>query len=176
MILTRLLRYRRPIIIGLLPMLCFLLLNGTMYAQEKSSEEARATNIKWKTKDDVIVINYDLNNSPDDKYEVSVVMKRDGFPTFSVTPLAIEGDISVGFFAGVNKEIRWYYRRDIPLGLQGTGYYFEIHVKTIKQGSNLLYYVVGAVAVTGGLIALLVSRNQDTTVPPLELPTPPGRP
>lgn len=178
MILTTLLRYQRPIIIALLPLLCLLLLDVTAFAQDKTkpSEEAKTANIKWQTKEDVIVINYDLNESSDNKYLVSVVMKREGYPAFSVTPVSTEGDIGTGFFAGVGREIRWYYRRDIPQGLQGTGYYFEFHVKAVKESSSLLYYVVGAVAVTGGLIALLVSRGQDTTVPPLELPTPPGRP
>jgi hypothetical protein len=174
MILSHLSRYERPIILGLLPLLLLLLVGVPVRAQTKA--EAQITNLKWKTKDDVIVITYDLNESTENNYDVSVILKREGTPDFSVVPLAIEGDIGTGPYAGPNREARWYFRRDIPQGLLGTGYYFEIHVKTVKPHSNLLYYVVGAVAVTGGLVALLVSRGQDTSVPVLELPTPPGRP
>ncbi len=175
MILTILHRYRRPIIIGLLPVMLLLLIDAKMYAQEKGGGE-RTSNIKWVLKGEVIVINYDLKGSPDTKYEISTVMKREGDPSFSVDPGTVEGDVGVGLFAGINKEIRWFYRRDIPQGLQGTDYYFEIHVKPVKEGSNLIYYVIGGAAVAGGIIALLVSKGQNTSVPPLDLPTPPGRP
>ena len=174
--LSTLSHYQRPIILGLLPLLLVLLIDLPLRAQGKAGGEGQITNLKWKTKDDVIVITYDLNELPENNYDISVVLKREGAPEFSVIPLAIEGDIGIGPYAGPSREARWYFRRDIPQGLQGTGYFFEIHVKTVKQRSNLLYYVVGAVAVTGGLVALLVSRNQDTSVPILELPTPPARP
>lgn len=40
----------------------------------------------------------------------------------------------------------------------------------------MIYYVIGGVAAAGGILALLIARHQDTSVPPLDLPTPPGRP
>jgi len=176
MILTKFFRYKNPILFGLLPILFALLIDVPAYAQDKSPGEEKPTNIKWATKEDMIIINYDLNSPPEEKYDVSIIMKREGDASFSVIPSTVEGDIGVGLFAGAGREIRWYYRRDFPQGLQGSGYYFEIHVKMIKESSNLIYYIVGAAAVTGGLIVLLVSRNQNTTVPPLDLPTPPTRP
>ena len=176
MILTKFLQYQKPILFGLLPLLFALLIDVPAFAQEKSSDEEKPTNVKWSTKEDIIIINYDLNSPTEEKYDVSIIMKREGDDSFAVVPAAVEGDIGTGLFAGTGREIRWYYRRDFPQGLQGSGYYFEIHIKMIKESSKLIYYIVGAAAVTGGLIVLLVSRNQNTTIPPLDLPTPPARP
>ena len=174
--LTKILCFQKPILLGLLPLLFALLIDVPAFAQEKSSDDEKPTNVKWSTKDETIIINYDLNSPAGEKYDISIVMKREGDESFAVVPSAVEGDIGVGLFAGTGREIRWYYRRDFPQGLQGGGYYFEIHIKMIKESSKLIYYIVGAAAVTGGLIVLLVSRNQNTTIPPLDLPTPPARP
>lgn len=133
MIIQQFFRLRRPVILGLLPLLMLLLLECPVRAQEKQDAAAApgqsTTNIKWTVKDEVIIINYDLAGTFDDKFDLGVTMKREGDDKFSVTPLTVEGDIGTGNFAGKNREIRWYYRRDLPQGLQGSGYYFEVHVK-----------------------------------------------
>ncbi|HUL43500.1 MAG TPA: hypothetical protein VLY03_03995 [Bacteroidota bacterium] len=176
MIFNILLRIQKPVILGLLPVLGVFLMGDLSIAQQKASDEEKTSNIKWSTKEDVITINYDLNSPTENRYDVSIILKREGDDTFSIVPVAVEGDIGIGPFAGPGREIRWYYRRDLPEGLQGSGYYFEIHVKMVKEGSNLIYYIIGGAAVTGGIIALLLARGQNTTVPPLDLPTPPARP
>jgi hypothetical protein len=102
-------------------------------------------------------------------------MKRDNDPSFEAEPITVEGDIGEGYFSGTNREIRWYYRRDYPAGFEGEGYYFEIHVKQLGKQSKWLYYTVGAAAVVGGVVAFLVSKNQDE-LPPGGIPLPPGRP
>jgi hypothetical protein len=177
MILTAFLRYRRSIALFMLPFVSILVLHIPATAQEPAAaDETRGTNIKWTTKGDIIVVNYDLSGSPESKVAVSVVMKKEGDPAFSAVPLTVEGDVGEGFFAGTNKEIRWYYRRDYPQGFQGEGYYFEIHVQDVGQPTTWLYYVIGGAALTGGIIALLVSKNQNTVTPAVELPLPPDRP
>ena len=179
MILNKLFASARFILLGLLPQLLFLLVYTPGYSQEKQenvTDANRVTNVKWTTKDEVIIINYDLKGAPDGKYEVKVVMKREGDNSFVAIPRTAEGDIGEGFFAGVGREIQWFYRRDYPQGLQGAGYYFEFQVKTVNQQSKWLYYVAGAAALTGGVLAFIVTRGQDHTPPVLELPTPPARP
>jgi hypothetical protein len=169
-------RIQRPIIIGLLPFFCCFLLDLPAVAQEKIKDEQRISNIRWTTKDEVIVINYDLKGSPDDKYVVDIKMKKDNDASFAIVPITISGDVGEGPYAGTNREIQWYYRRDYPQGFQGEGYYFEIHVRTISHQDMMLYYILGGAALAGGIIAIAVTRGQNTTPPTLELPTPPARP
>jgi len=105
------------------------------------------------------------------------VMRNEKDPDFSVIPNAVDGDIGQGSFAGVNREIRWYFRHDYPRGFEGAGFYVEIHVKTVNDQSNLLYYIVGAAAVTGGVIALVVGKGGTSTGNGThDLPMPPARP
>ncbi len=174
MIMKHLLRYQRQIVLAVLPFLAALLLHSPVMAQQED-EKPQGTNVKWTVKDDIIVINYDLKTDPDLKFKVDVVMKRETDPAFSAAPVTTEGDIGEGYFAGTNREIRWYYRRDYPQGFEGEGYYFEIHVQEIGKESKWLYYAVGAAAIAGGVIAFLVSKNQNE-LPPGGIPLPPGRP
>ena len=173
MIMKRILRYQRLIILGMLPLLSVMLLHTPALAQE--DEKPQGTNVKWTLKDDVIVINYDLKTDPDLKFKVDIIMKRETDPAFSAVPITVEGDVGEGYFAGTNREIRWYYRRDFPQGFEGEGYYFEIHVQQMGKESKWLYYALGAAAVAGGVVAFLVSKNQDE-LPPGGIPLPPGRP
>jgi hypothetical protein len=178
MTIVKLSRYQRPIIFSLMPFLCVLLVWTPAFARKNgTNEDPKSSNVKWTTKNDVIIINYDLTGSPDDKYIVSVLMKKENDETLIIQPLTMEGDVGEGFFSGNNKEIRWYYRRDYPQGFPGKGYYFEIQVKEISQSNPLLYYIAGGVAVVGGLVALLASKNQTNEPPPAgDLPFPPVRP
>lgn len=176
MIINKLFYYRRTIIIGIMPFLICLLIDIPCLAQEKSPDEPRSANMRWTIKDEVIIINYDLVGALDTKYNVQVEMKRKNNPSFAAIPVTVEGDVGEGYFAGTNREIQWYYRKDFPEGFKGEGYYFEIQVKPIGHQNMTLYYVAGGVAVVGGLVALLASKSKSTTTQPSELPIPPGRP
>jgi hypothetical protein len=174
MFMTRILGYRRLILGGLLPFLAAMLLHVPARADVQDTQP-QGTNVKWSVKDDVIVINYDLKTDPDLKFRVDIVMKRETDAEFAAEPVTVEGDIGDGYFAGTNREIRWYYRRDYPQGFEGEGYYFEIQVRPIGKESKWMYYTVGAAAILGGVVAFLVSKNQDE-LPPGGIPLPPGRP
>ncbi len=177
MILTKLLRYRRTVVLFLLPFVGLLVIHVPAEGQDQQSAGGtRATNVKWTTRGDLIIVNYDCAVSPDTKVAVGVVMKKENDSTFTATPETVEGDVGEGYFGGTNREIRWYYRRDYPQGFQGEGYFFEIQVQTVGTPMTWLYYVIGGAAVTGGIIALLVSKNQNTVTPSVELPLPPDRP
>lgn len=178
MTIEKISRFQRPIILALLPFLCTLLVWTPAFARKSgTTEDPKSSNVKWTTKNDVIIINYDLLGSPDDKYIVSVLMKKEDDEALVIEPLSIEGDVGEGLFSGTNREIRWYYRKDYPQGLTGKGYYFEIQVKTISQSNMLIYYIAGGAAVVGGLVILLASKGQSTELPPAgDLPLPPVRP
>jgi len=170
-------RHLRPMTIVILPFLCLFLFYLPASARRKKDEEPKVTNIRWVMKSDMIVVNYDLVGSADAKYEVDIAMKNEKDAAFSVVPASVDGDVGQGSFAGPNREIRWYYRHDYPKGFEGIGYYIEIHVKTISDQSNLLYYIIGAAAVTGGVIALVVGKGQNSGGGGVTyLPMPPGRP
>jgi len=170
-------RLKKPLILGLLPLLFCLLANVTALADggDPVQDEVQGTNIRWEVKDEVIIINYDLLEPTDIKYRVNVIMKREGEEAFTAIPLTMEGDVGEGFLAGRNKEIRWYYRRDYPSGFQGAGYYFELRVEKIGEDNSTLYYLLGAGAIAGGVLAFIIGRSQETP-PQVGLPGPPLRP
>ncbi len=169
-------RSKRLIIPMLIPLLLLLFVEAPVFGQGKSPEEVQTSNLKWSIKDDVIVLNYDLMGSPDDEFDLSIALKKEGEASFAVVPKAAEGDIGRGYFAGKGREIRWFYRTDYPGGFSGEGYYFEIHVQLVRKQSKLLYYALGAAALAGGILALIVGQKDNPPPPPYELPGPPARP
>ncbi|HYQ85630.1 MAG TPA: hypothetical protein VES59_00160 [Bacteroidota bacterium] len=176
MIMKTIDRSKSVIIPALVPLLLLLFLGTPVFGQGRSGEEVQTSNVKWSIKDDVILLNYDLMGSPDDEFDLSIALKKEGDASFAVVPKAAEGDIGRGYFAGKGREIRWFYRTDNPGGFSGEGYYFEIHVQLVKKESKLLYYALGAAALAGGILALIVSQKPVPPTPPYELPGPPARP
>jgi hypothetical protein len=177
MILTTLSQRRFLTLHVLLPAITVFLLTYPVSAEPEGKSDASITNIRWTSKKDVITINYDLNGTADQKYSVDIAMKKDNDSTFFIIPTTVDGDVGSEVAAGTNREIHWYYQHDYPKGFAGPGYYFEIHVKLVEQQSNLLYYIVGAAALSGGVVALLIGKGQNSTFRSnLDLPMPPGRP
>ncbi len=170
-------KLRKPVIFGILPLFLCLAIHPRAVAgdQPPDDEEVQGTNIRWTVRDDVIIINYDLLESMDTKYRVDVIMKREGDEAFAAIPLTVEGDIGEGFFAGKNREIRWYYRRDYPSGFQGAGYFFEFRIEKTGEDNTMLYYALGAAAIAGGILAFIVGGSQEDP-PVVGIPEPPPRP
>lgn len=169
-------KFRKPVIFGLLPLfLCLTLNMGSLAGNKPTDQDAQSTNVRWVVKDEVIIITYDLLEPSENRYSVNVVMRREGDAEFAAVPQTVEGDIGEGFFAGQNREIRWYFRRDYPDGFQGAGYYFEFRIEIVGQDNTILYYALGAAAIAGGIIAFVVGKSQDEPPEP-GLPAPPARP
>lgn len=164
----------RAITIVIIPILFTFFVTEISFSKNQSDESPVITNVKWVIKSDIIILTYDLLGSADNKYEVSVVMKKEDDPEFNIKPLTIEGDIGEGYYAGKNKEIRWYYRRDFPQGFSKEGYFFEIYVKPVATSKTWLYYVLGGIAVTAGIVAIITTKGEEAK--PKELPYPPTRP
>jgi hypothetical protein len=162
-------KLKKPVIFGILPILLCLLTNVSAVAGSVDTiqDEVQGTNIRWEVKDEVIIITYDLLEANDIKYRVNVIMKREGEEAFAAVPLTMEGDVGEGFFAGRNREIRWYYRRDYPSGFQGAGYYFELRVEKIGEDNSTLYYLLGAGAIAGGVLAFAARRSRRRWVCPV---------
>lgn len=177
MFMKKLTQYQRPVSFILLPVLCMLLFRQPAHGQGDASDNLATKNVKWSLKDDLITINYDLTGSPSDKYAISIVMKKDNDRSVAIVPKSVEGDVGDGYFAGTDREIRWYFRNEYPQGFSAEGYYFEIHVQVVGRESNWMYYALGAAALAGGVVALIVGKGGGDTPPSsVELPMPPGRP
>jgi hypothetical protein len=165
--MSKLLRHQKTIVLGLIPTLLCLFIDPQCFAQD----------IRWMERGDIIFISYDLVGSPEDTYDVQVVMKLKNDTTFVAIPFSIEGDAGVGHFAGISRGIRWHYRQDFPQGFGGDSYYFEITAKRVTTPTNNFYYLIGGSAIAAaGVIALIVSLSSGSENTVHELPLPPGRP
>lgn len=161
------------VIIIIIPLLLNFLVLEQIFSNIQNTGSIQ--NIRWLIKSEVIIINYDLIGSENDKFDVKVVMKKENDPTIEIVPITVEGDIGIGNFAGINREIIWYYRRDIPQGISSEDkYYFEINVKEITSSKTWIYYTVGAILVASGIVLFITNKSKDKGEQ--ELPLPPGRP
>lgn len=170
MIMNRFFQYRRCILSGLLPLLAALFLYAPAYAgvgPDGSGRIAKSAGVTWNLAGDLIVIKYDLINDPDARLTVDLLLRSESDSSFSAVPQAIEGDVGEGYFGGTNREIRWQYRRDFPEGFDGEGYFFEIRVQEHETSASggWMYYALGAAAVAGGMLAFVISRNQEELTP-----------
>jgi hypothetical protein len=171
---------RRPIsYVALVSLMLFYLPVGS-FAQDPRDVSPRLTNLDWKIEGNVVTVTYDLLGSVDKTYVVAVALLRENDPRFKLVPKSVSGNIGIGKFAGTGRVIVWDYRKDIPQGLFGDGYYFEVIVTEATGNSNTwLYYLLGGAAVAGGGAAYLLqiqSKSPPSAGPSSELPTPPARP
>lgn len=166
-------RILKPVSVGcILSMLLTIVSPSLLRAQDE--EENPITNVNWKVDGDEIIITYDLKGDPDKRYDVTVVMLREDVSSFRIVPQNAEGDVGIGFFAGPGRQITWSYKKDYPAGFQGEGYYFEVRVKSAGGDNTWLYYTIGATALVGGVVAILLATKEASSEK--ELPFPPGRP
>jgi hypothetical protein len=141
-------------------------------------DEIKVTLKAVEVKPDHIVITYELIAPATESYEVSLVLLKEGSPSFKVPVRAASGDIGEGNFSGGARQVRWEFAKDYPTGLGGDGFYFEITVTKVSR-SNLLYYIGGGlVAVVGAAVLLGGGKKEGAaSLPsPTELPAPPSRP
>ena len=146
-----------------------------LFARQDNEVAPRVANVQWNIEGDNIVISYDLLGEKDEKYEVSVSFLKEDDPGFRIVPQTISGDAGTGYFAGKGKSILWEFIRDFPAGFQGEGYYVEVTVKPAPADRTWLYYTLGAAALAGGLVAIIVGSRQSGGSSS-ELPMPPDRP
>ena len=170
--ISRIAKLARPVILVLLPPLMLFLLNVQLIAQDVPGkiEEAR-----WEVSGDTVVITFNLIGSADLTYDVSITLTRESDRNFKIVPLSVTGSIGKGKHAGVRKEIRWQYKKDVPQGLSGDDYAFVFNIQIIREevGSNLLYYLAGGAVVVGGAALLLLSGSKNTESSTPGLPSPP---
>jgi hypothetical protein len=165
-------RLARPVIVMLLPPLMCLLLNVQLFAQDVPG---RIENARWQVSGDIVIITYDLIGNADLVYDVSITLTRESDKNFKFFPVSVTGAVFKGKHAGLRKEIRWQYKKDVPEGLSGDDYAFVFNVQIIKEegGSNLLYYLAGGAVVLGGAAFLILSGSKQAETSTSGLPNPP---
>lgn len=169
----------RSLIVLPLVLLHLHMIASRAFCQEPRGEPLRLTNLDWSLDQNVVTLTYDLLGAPEKTYAVAVELKRENDPKFTLIPKSVTGHVGTGRFAGMKRTILWDYRRDVPQGLPGDGYYFEIIVKEVQPSSySWLYYLLGGAAVAGGGVAYYLSSQQKTpsSSGTSELPPPPPRP
>jgi hypothetical protein len=145
----------------------FLLTNIT------TAQKSTLSNIHFETKDNEVIIYYDLSGDKKDEYEVEIFLKSEADLLFKLTPINLSGDIGEGYFVGKGRKILWQYTRDLGAPLDGDEYYFEINVT--RLGGIPWYYYVGGTALAGGLAAILViKKDEGESKTPIK--EPPDRP
>lgn len=141
------------------------------------SQEITVTNVTFTMRDSDVVVHYDLNGPTDDPYKVEMVLRRESQPFFKMLPKDITCDAGTGAFSGKNREIVWHLYEDVPFGLDGDDYYFEVNATLLaakKGGTSWLYYVGGAII--GGAALYFGPDLLKKTGGETQLPLPPSRP
>jgi hypothetical protein len=160
--------------------LCMILL--MISSVPAGAQQSGNVTASWSLVGDEVLITYQLNAPRTKTYEVSVVLKRESDPNFAVIPRAISGDVGTGKFASGVRQIRWDFLKDIPEGLTGGGYWFEITANEVvveEGGSSWWIYAAGGAAAVTGAIVLLggggsSSGGDGGTPTPATLPGPPS--
>lgn len=178
--LKKILRWQQPIASMLLFLLLSIIANVPAYSFQVQQErgDVRVSNIEWKAEGDIITISFAMSALKDQKYKVSVSLLREKEPRFKLTPRSLHGHVGEIAYSSVNLQMVWDYKKDVPQGLQGDDYYFEITVEPINGGSSWYYYVLGGVVAAGGTAVYLLRNGTSAAspTPTTELPAPPVRP
>lgn len=135
------------------------------------------SNVYYAMKDSDAVVHYDLTGPADKPYKVQLVLRRENLSSFRMQPIDVNGDVGTEEHPGKNKEIVWHLYKDVPYGLDGDDYYFEVAVTRLgvkKGGSSWLLYVGSAVVAGATAVYFgtdIFNKGGGNSIPP-----PPSRP
>ncbi|HTR81114.1 MAG TPA: hypothetical protein VMM58_05730 [Bacteroidota bacterium] len=111
-------------------------------------------------------------------YNVAVSLRRKSDPHFLYRPRLVSGDVGRGQFGGKNLKIVWDVGRELPNGLAGSDYFFEVRVRPVEINSRkkTLWMAAGAALLAGGVVTYVVLSQSQETQSNNGFPAPPGRP
>ena len=141
------------------------------------AQEFTVTDVSYSMKDSDVVVHYDLAGPADKPYKVQLVLKRQTQPFFKMIPIDVSGDVGTDVHPGRNKTIIWHMYKDVPYGLDGDDFYFEVSVTGLgkkKSGTSWLLYVGGAII--GGAAAVYFGTDLFHKPGGSPIPSPPLRP
>ena len=158
---------------ALLPLLCMLLVE----VKPGLSQEVAVTNVTFTLVGRNVIIHYNLSGPPKKMFNVVVTLRREGDPEFRFVPIDISGNVGKGPYAGIDREIVWHMYRDIPSGLEGDNYYFQVTASVLNSGGSPWFYYVGGAIILGGSAAAVLYKLESTAKSAgSNFPTPPIRP
>ncbi len=168
--------WRKGICVLLIPAFLVALADLPAFARTGADETIRVTNQIVRIEGDVALISYDLEAPEGSSYVVTIELRRESDPSFSLVPSNLAGDIGDVKGPGTRKLIRWDYLRDFPIGLRGEDFYFKIDVSR-AGGFPWLWVALGSAAVAGGVVAIIAGKSSSPAPQPgtTELPLPPAR-
>lgn len=143
------------------------------------SQSVDVSKVSFALQDSNVVIHYDLGGPRNKAYRVTVLLRRKGDPGFKFMPTDVSGDVGKGDFAGTDRRVVWHMFKEIPDGLYGSDYYFEVTATLLGGGGggiSWLYYVGGAIVVGGAAAAVIYKSKSPSNNGSSLLPQPPGRP
>jgi hypothetical protein len=149
-------------------------------ARAEDNEKPRVVNVWFETRDNNILIHFDLIASKESKYKTGIILRKERDSTYSYLPKDIEGDIGGGVLAGQDRIITWNPSEEFPQGLEGKDYFFEITaVKMSKSSFSIPWVGIGLAAIAGTAAIWYASSVSGDDTPhgtPPSFPAPPGRP
>ena len=132
-----------------------------------------AVRTDWSLHGDTAVITYELVAPNDILYEVTVVLKREDDPSYSFVPKTVAGDVGKGKYAGGKREIRWNFRQDMPAGLEGSDYWFDVTATQVVEEGGIKWWLYAAGGAGVVVAAILASGHHEESGPAPSLPNPP---
>jgi hypothetical protein len=174
MSISRVFRFRRRVVAGLMIPLLLWSVDASAFCQQVQEQKAQALVVSVEAHPDYVIIKYEFAADAIGSYLVSIDLLKQGAPSFRVPLRTVSGDIGVVRASRSARQVEWKFTKDYPAGIGDSDYYFEITLTRAKDSSNLWYYVGGGVAVVAGIAAFLAFSNK--TSAQTELPVAPLRP
>ncbi len=162
----------------ILPLVLFLL-DVSHVAVARPQERPQVRNVNLEIKQDIAIITYDLQAPPDESYEISAALIKEGEPAFRIVLKSATGDIGKGKFAGTRRQILWEWRKDLPKDFKGgLEYAVEVSATRIEAGGggSWVYYVLGGALIAGGVVVLAGGKSGSKDATSALPSSPPGRP
>ncbi|HUI11705.1 MAG TPA: hypothetical protein VL221_15335 [Bacteroidota bacterium] len=169
-------RHRRSIAVLLAILLATLVADLPAHAGSGADSPIRISNQGVHIEGEIVVITYDIEAPEGTPCAVTVELRKESDPSFSLSPKSLTGDFGELKSAGAGRTIRWEYLKDFPAGFRGEDYYFRI--EAVRPGGFPWFWVgLGTAAAVGATVVLFSGKATSAGTPagPQQLPMPPAR-
>lgn len=176
--ISRVFRVRQAIVRVLILPLLIWCTDVPALAKVLPDEQIRLSVKGVEVKGEIILISYELFVSVKEECVVSIVLLKEKDPSIKIPVRFASGDLGEATYVSGAKQVKWEYKKDVPLGLWGEGFYFEVTISRVSGTSVWWYIGIGAALAGGGalLVAGKKSGGGPSTPTVLDLPFPPNRP
>jgi len=141
--------------------------------------KVRVQNVRMERAGHRLVIFYDLIGDMDEKYSVTITLKREEMVLFKYTPKNLSGDCGEDVTSGTDKKVVWDYQREFPQGLIGEDYFVVVEAEVESSGVSAFVWIGGGAALAGAAAFLLFAKKSNvgqSAASNAGFPAEPGRP